>query len=400
MGQKALLIGQSTYVFLDSKPFSAAGVWKNLQAVEAALRSDVAQFTEADIEILVDADAQQLRQAIEHFGAHCSHDDLRLLYFCGLGLVDDRTGKSYIATCDTQPHNLSTTAVSDEFMRGVLGRCHSHRQLICVDSGSPLLVGGEMASDLRPYANGHNSKFFSQIASEYRAILTGVNLFDGSSRKSTEVSCLTHHLVEGIESGLADLGADGYISVLDIYQYLQLQIHEEDWDGKIALYAPETSADIRLFKLPQYQPEVEYRRGVEEYVAAEGGTIGTQGRSVLDFLRHNLGLTLEVSEKIEAEVLRPYQEQQARLQQYEAAFREALELENPPGRSLRRWLKHLQQELSLSFEDKAEIEARLAVNGVPTLPQGLPATQTAEVEQVALVSDIALKNGWKHPDHF
>lgn len=400
MGQKALLIGQSTYVFLDNKPFSAAGVWKNLQAVEAVLRSDVAQFSEGDIEILVDADAQQLRQAIEHFGAHCSHDDLRLLYFCGLGLIDDRTGKSYIATCDTQPHNLSTTAVSDDFMRGVLGKCHSHRQLLCVDSGLPLLMEGEMARDIHPYANGHNADFFSHIASDHRAILTGVNLFDGSSRRSTEVSCFTHHLVEGIESGLADLGADGYISVLDIYQYLQLQIHEEDWNGKISLYAPETSADIRLFKLPQYQPEVEYRRGVEEYVAAEGGMIGAQGRSVLDFLRHNLGLTLEVSEKIEAEVLRPYQERQARLQQYEAAFREAIELENPPGRSLRRWLKHLQQNLSLSFEDTAEIEARMAVGGVATLSQSLPASQTTEIEQVALVSDVALKNGWKHPDHF
>lgn len=355
MARKALLIGLNIYTTLGSNATVSPAV-QNLAALTRVLQSDIGQFRDGQIETLINPDAQQMRQALEHLSGGARPDDLRLLYFCGLGLIDTLTGCPYLAGWDTQPSQLMTTALSYEFIQAVLNNSNSRQQVIILDNA---WFQAEAEGLQAAYIDA-NYCGMAQFANPYRAVLLAQNTGDiGWSVLSPKLSDYTHHLIEGIESGLADLGADGVISVSDLHQYIEQGLNASDTPAQARLYAPGKSADIALFNLPQYQAEAEYRRSVEEYVTQGQGHINEHSRQVLDFLRTNLGLSTEVSQAIEAAVLRPYQEREERLLRYEQAFTEAIQLENPPRQSLRRWLRHLQQTLTLSYDDIAQVEARV-----------------------------------------
>ncbi|HEY9737961.1 MAG TPA: hypothetical protein V6D06_16830, partial [Trichocoleus sp.] len=179
------------------------------------------------------------------------------------------------------------------------------------------------------------------------------------------LSAYSHCLVEGIETGLADMGADGVISIRDLHQYVEQSLERLSMQTRANLHAAGSSPDIQLFRLPQYNPEAEYRRGVEEYVTKDQGQISEQSRQVLNFLSTNLGLSAEVRNAIESDVLRPYQERQERLRRYEQAFTEVIKLENPPRKSVRRWLQHLQHSLFLNYEDVTQIETHILSEQAP-----------------------------------
>lgn len=383
MSRKALLIGLNVYSFIESKQADSPAL-QNLEALQQVLLSNIGQFEEADIETLINPDAQQIRQAIERFSSHCRPRDLRLLYFCGLGLIDPHTHRFYLAGYDTQPQNLLNTAISDEFMRGLLSRSHSRRQVVLLDTcwGQP---------EVTPAAGIPTSQahwLMAPLAGEHRAVLVAQNAAEGWSLADSGLSEYTHSLIEGIETGLADMGADGMISIDDLHQYLEQNLERLSLRTQALLHAPGESSEIQLFHLSQYVPETEYRRSVEEYVTKDQGAITDQSRQVLDFLRTHLGISPEVSQAIEADVLRPYQERQERLNRYEQVFTEAIQLENPPRKSIRRWLRHLQQTLSLTYADVTPIEARILADH--TLPFSRPTPRLeplrSEVSPVRLAS--------------
>jgi hypothetical protein len=74
-----------------------------------------------------------------------------------------------------------------------------------------------------------------------------------------------------------------------------------------------------------------------------------------------LGLTTEERVAIEAEVLKPYQEYQEKLQRYARAFTKALQRCNPLSAQAREELTYLREFLGLRDEDVAPIEEQIAL---------------------------------------
>ncbi|MBD0334558.1 MAG: caspase family protein [Cyanobacteria bacterium Co-bin13] len=361
MGRKALLVGLNVYSYMDDESVSPA--LQNLKALKQVLHSDIGQFPEDAVETLINPDAQQIRQAIERLSSHCRPNDLRLFYFCGLGLIDLPTGGLYLTGYDTHPLNPMATAVSGDLLRGMLSASHCRQQITIFDARWAV-VGADVSEAL---GSGHTNRLVAQLAGEYRAVLMAQNGFNsGWSRTAAGLSDYTHCLIEGVDSGLADLGADGFVSIADLHQYVEQSLDQLKSPVQAALYAPGRSADVQLFQLPQFKPEQEYRRSVEDYATQGQGNISEQGRQILIFLQQNLGIPGDVGQAIEADVLRPYRERQERLQHYEKIFAEAIQLENPPRKSMRRWLRHQQQTLGLTYEEVSQVEARLiAPNTLP-----------------------------------
>lgn len=352
MGKRALLIGFDTYQVLPCSHLNSPAL-ENLRAIAQILESEVGQFLKSEINLLINPDAQQVRQAIEYFSSRCRPSDRQFLYICGLGLIDPKTQQAYLGAYDTQPANLLSTGISSEFLQAALGHSQSHHQLVVLDvCWQPGIPKYSASLDWQAMS-------IAQLGSSERAVLLVFNPEAGWTRSPAGLSVCAHYLVEGISTGLADIEADGFISASDLYQYLTDHLHVLDTPTHVCLNASQNSDGIRLFELPGYQPEAEYRCSVAEYVAREQGIITDQSRQVLDFLRQQIGLSVEEGQAIEASVLKPYQETQARLQRYEQAFTEVIQLENPPNQSLRRWLKHLQQALELSYEDTIRIETRV-----------------------------------------
>jgi hypothetical protein len=116
---------------------------------------------------------------------------------------------------------------------------------------------------------------------------------------------------------------------------------------------------IILTRSPINDPELEYRREVEKWVKSRRGEISGIGRRALNKLATRLTLSPEVTKRIEAEVLAPYEEHKANLKEYEEVLVEALEQEYPLSEITREELKNFQQVLGLTDEDVARIEASI-----------------------------------------
>ncbi|MBW4547098.1 MAG: GUN4 domain-containing protein [Symplocastrum torsivum CPER-KK1] len=125
---------------------------------------------------------------------------------------------------------------------------------------------------------------------------------------------------------------------------------------KPEIYSHKEGFNITLTRSPVNDPELEYRREAEKWVKKRQGEISRIGRTALNKLATRLKVSPEVTKRIEAEVLAPYEEHKANLKEYEEVLIEALEQESPLSEVTREELKYFQQVLGLTDEDVAGIE--------------------------------------------
>ncbi|MFE4107513.1 caspase family protein [Almyronema epifaneia] len=370
MTNKALLVGvDKTGVWLPSNPLGAAT--ETIQALREVITSEKGPFQTTEVETLINPDAQQTRQAIARLCTNAEVDDLRLLYFFGAGLMEAETRKVYLAAANTDPHYLQTTAVSADFLKGSLDSSLSQRQMVILDCG--------WYGTLSENSSILGSVNLAHLASEHRVVLT----CGGQSLTMTAKGPLplyTQILIEGIRTELADINGDSAISAAELHHYIYREIHETDLEIYPFLYALGNSAQLTLMQLPTYAPEQEYRRSVEEYIAADYGTLTPQSRKVLDFLRQNLDLPTQVAEAIEAQVYLPHQEKRQKLDQYQQVYLEAIQLENPPRQIIRRRLRSLQRRLELTDDEIRFVEEQAQLNREPAVLAAETESRDREIE--------------------
>lgn len=126
---------------------------------------------------------------------------------------------------------------------------------------------------------------------------------------------------------------------------------------KPEIFAVREGYTIRLAKAPVGDPQLEYRKEVEQRV--RNGRVSVVGRKVLIRRQSELGLNSEVAAAIEEEVLKPFRELEESLQEYEQTLTEALEEEPILSDETLDDLRRLQQILKLRDEDVAAIHNRL-----------------------------------------
>ena len=100
-----------------------------------------------------------------------------------------------------------------------------------------------------------------------------------------------------------------------------------------------------------------YRRQVERY--SSRGVISSIGRTILDRLQIQLGLSAQVAKEIETEVLRPYQERLDNIQRYQQAFANSVKNEYPLSRYVLSELEDLLEILGLRREDVDSLEQEI-----------------------------------------
>ncbi|NJL40491.1 MAG: hypothetical protein HC899_29920 [Leptolyngbyaceae cyanobacterium SM1_4_3] len=115
--------------------------------------------------------------------------------------------------------------------------------------------------------------------------------------------------------------------------------------------------EIVLAKAKVADPKLRYRRKVEQY-SSQGG-ISRIGRNNLGLLQTQLGLSPEVAEEIEAEVLRPYKERLENLKRYRQAFLDAVEHNYPLSSHEQSELEDFRELLGLRQEDVDSIQQEI-----------------------------------------
>lgn len=359
MAKVALLIGVSEYE-PGLNPLPAAV--KDIEALRQVLQNpEMGGFDE--VKTLVNPETHIMQLEIETLFDGRERDDLVLLFFSGHGIKDD-AGRLYFASRITRKNArgdlIKATAVPTSFIHDIMKNSRAKRQAIILDC----CFSGAFDPALQAKDDG-SVDLQTQLGAEGRVVLTSSSSTQYSfEQKESDLSIYTRYLVEGIETGAADIDSDGFVSMLDLHEYTasKVKVQETAKMTPKIIVLRDRGFEIVLAKARVTDPKWKYRKTATRSVNTGAGTIRPAGRQVLNQLRQQLGLTLGEATEIEAEVLRLYQERRENLQQYQETLIAEAEHEYPLSEFVREDLNALQQMLGLSNEDilpiQQEVEAQ------------------------------------------
>jgi uncharacterized caspase-like protein len=350
MAKIALLIGVSEYE-PGLNPLPAAV--KDVAAFQRILQdAEMGGFDE--VKTLINPDPQSMQYAIETLFTGHSKDDLELLFFSGHGIKDDSNNLHFATriTCKNSKGDLiRSTAVPARFIREVMDNSRTKRQVIILDC----CFSGAFDPALSMKDDG-SVDLPGQLGAEGRVVLTSSSSTQYSfEQQGSELSLYTRYLVEGIETGAGDLDEDGKISMRELHDYATSKVQETAPNMTPKLITlKDMGFEIVLAKAKVTDPKLRYRKQVERYSC--NGCISSIGQTILSELQSQLGLSAQVAEEIEREILKPYQDRLKNLQRYQQAFSKAVEHEYPLSSQFESELRDLRDILGLREEDISSIK--------------------------------------------
>ncbi|NEO93257.1 MAG: CHAT domain-containing protein [Moorea sp. SIO3G5] len=241
--KRALLIGVSKYgKGLEPLP----GATKDLKEIKRILRSpQLGNFV--DVKALSNPNRQEMAEAIEELFASSTKDDLVLLFFSGHG-VKDSSNQLYLANRITRKNSqgelVRTTAVSAKAIHDIMNGSRSKRQVVILDCcfsaafRKGLLVKDDGSVDLQ-----------NQLGGEGRAILASSTEYS-FSQLDKQLSIYTQYLVEGIETGDADLNGDRVISLDELHEYIENKIKKTLPVMTPKIYTDQEGSKIKIANAP------------------------------------------------------------------------------------------------------------------------------------------------------
>ena len=351
MGKYALLIGVGEYGEglqpLPAAPLDVAALAQVLQ------NPDIGGFD--DIQQLANPSQPEMARAIELWFSARQPEDLVLLFFSGHGVRDDRRDLYFTASNTEKVNNrlVRSTATPARFVHDCIRGCKARQQVIILDCCFSGAFGELTAKD------DGEIDLESQLGAEGRVVLTSTSAVDYSFEdKGADLSIYTRYLVEGLQTGAADADGDGVIVVEELHRYASRKVAESSpaMTPKIITLKDE-GYRIALARSPQDDPRLKYRKEVEQ--RARKGTFSRAAKRLLNVRRVDLGLAEAEAEAIEAEVLKPYQDYQRKLQDYRQTLAECLEDEGTLSPGTIQDLQDLWQHQRLKLEDVVPIEQEM-----------------------------------------
>jgi hypothetical protein len=179
-----------------------------------------------EVTTLVNEPHHVVGEAIGDFFHDRGRDDLALLYFTGHGVKDD-DGHLYLAMTDTGRTRLLFTAISADQINHAMESCRSRQKILVLDccySGAfPDGTQSKGDADVNTVARFQGRGRVVLTASDHTQYSFERNRIVGEATRSV----FTHHLVEGLETGKADLDGDGDITLEELYNYVHDRVTDE-----------------------------------------------------------------------------------------------------------------------------------------------------------------------------
>jgi hypothetical protein len=229
--RKALIIANDTY------EQEALGNLRAPAADAAALGRVLGdpQIGDFAVQVVYNEPAHVIQAQIEEVFSESRPDDVLLLHFSGHGLKSE-SGELFFAAANTRPNRLGSTAVSAEFVQGCMRTSRSRSVVLLLDC----CYGGAFAQGVKVRAAGDVNVLDSfpqgrTGGGRGRAVITASGAmefaFEGDQLGDDQrrlPSVFTTALVEGLETGEADLDEDGWISLDELYDYLFDKVREQN----------------------------------------------------------------------------------------------------------------------------------------------------------------------------
>ncbi|WP_445151770.1 caspase family protein [Baekduia sp. Peel2402] len=220
-GRHALIVATARY---DDPKLDALRAPATDAAALAAVLADPAKGA-FEVETVLDQSQGTVARRIASFFRDRRPDDLLLVHFSCHGVKDDR-GELFLAATDTEVDLLSATGVSTQWLNDQITRTRSRRTVVLLDC----CFSGAFPFGMRPRSPTIIDAP-DELQGRGRAIITASSAmeyaFEGDQLTGAgQPSIFTAAIVEGLETGRADLDGDGRVSVDDLYDYVYDRVRE------------------------------------------------------------------------------------------------------------------------------------------------------------------------------
>ncbi|MEU7719337.1 caspase family protein [Streptomyces tibetensis] len=228
----ALIIANDRYTDQGLKKLRAPA--QDAAALERVLHDP--QIGDFEVEVVHNASADLMRRRIQGFFNDRRRADTLLLHFSCHGLKSE-SGELYFAASDTEPPLLAATAVASQFVRGCMSGTRAGRSVLFLDC----CYGGAFSrgsASVRAAGDVNVLESFAKdepVSGRGWAVITASDSmeysFEGSElaeNSAPRPSVFTHAVVEGLETGEADLDGDGNVSLDDLYEYVYRHVREQN----------------------------------------------------------------------------------------------------------------------------------------------------------------------------
>jgi hypothetical protein len=247
----ALIIASSQYADPDLQKLIAPA--QDAEALANILKDpNIGSF---DVKTLLDEPSYKVNEEIQAFFSDRGREDLLLLYFSCHGIKDEE-GQLYFATSNTSRKLLDATAISANFVNRMMFRSRSRRQLLLLDC----CYSGAFAKGLVSRADKkiHTGDYFEE--GRGRIVLTASDSMQYSFEADTlnvEVkdpgSIFTRAIIEGLNTGKADLDKDGRISYDELYDYTYDRVIDETPLQKPGKWVFGVEGDVIVARNPNWK---------------------------------------------------------------------------------------------------------------------------------------------------
>ncbi|MFD9316111.1 caspase family protein [Streptomyces sp. NPDC060053] len=228
----ALIIANDRYADQGLKQLRAPG--EDATALAGVLHDP--QIGDFEVDVVRNAPADTMRRRIQGFFNDRRRDDTLVLHFSCHGLKSE-SGELYFAASDTEPRLLDATAIPAHFVRGCMSRTRAGRSVLFLDccyggafsrGSSSVRASGDvdvLETFTRDRPPGGRGWAVITASSSMEFAFEGNELAENSAPRP---SVFTHAVVQGLETGEADLDADGEVSLDDLYDYVFERVQEQN----------------------------------------------------------------------------------------------------------------------------------------------------------------------------
>ena len=211
---KALLIGCGTFDRDPHKLAALRGPANDVRLMREALaHPQTGLFEPSNIKHLLDANKDEMLEAIEMFFNDAGIEDHLFFYYSGHG-YPDTNNNLYLCARNTRTTLLGSSAVPDREINSMAENSRARKfffVLDCCHSGG--FKGGTAGVAL---GHGSGRCLITSCASDQLSADAGTP--DGAST-------FTHHLAEALTSGEVDTDGDGVVLTSEIFKYVQPRVY-------------------------------------------------------------------------------------------------------------------------------------------------------------------------------
>jgi nucleoside phosphorylase len=180
------------------------------------LDPEMGGFAATDVIVLKNPRQPEMRDAINQLFNNREKDDLLLLYFSGHA-IKDKDKSLHLSSCDTRKENGELhrpSVVSSDYIHQCIKTSRSENQICILDCDfSGAIINGITARNGVAILTSSTADEFSFVSNAKEYGNSGLSIFTG-------------HLIEGIETGAADINEDGFITVNELHEYTSKRIKE------------------------------------------------------------------------------------------------------------------------------------------------------------------------------